>query len=84
MPDETVMVGGGSDVADLVPGGEDEGEEAFESTEQERLVGVSGGNGGISRRSLHLVPHDGTATAPSFDPPVGGRRRRKPQLRLVK
>ncbi len=93
LPDETVTVGAaserdgerdGEDLADLLPGGEDEGEEAFESPAQEHAVGASGPSGRISRRLLRLVPHDGTPAAAAFDRPVAGRRRRKPQLRLVK
>jgi hypothetical protein len=90
MPDDTVTVGAGrddgEDLADLLPGGEQEGdeagEEAFESS-QEHAVAASGPAGRISRRLLRLVPHD-TAGAAAFDRPVAGRRRRKPQLRLVK
>ena len=97
MPDETVTVGAGrhhsddgEDLADLLPGGEqageqageDDGEDAFES--QEHAVGASGPSGRISRRLLRLVPHDTAgAAAAAFDRPAG-RRRRKPQLRLVK
>ncbi len=95
MPDETVTVGGGSDgVSDLLPeggypeggyeDGEDEGEEAFESPAQENAVGASGPSGRISRRLLRLVPHDGAGAAAAFERPVAGRRRRRPQLRLVK
>jgi len=94
MPDDTVTVGAGrqhlgdgEDLADLLPGadqeGDEAGEDAFESS-QEHAVGGSGPAGRISRRLLRLVPHDGAGAA-SFDRPVaGGRRRRKPQLRLVK
>lgn len=93
MPDDTVTVGAGrqhlddgEDLAGLLPGGEQEGDEAgedaFESS-QERAVGAGGPSGRISRRLLRLVPHD-TAGAATFDRPAAGRRRRKPQLRLVK
>jgi hypothetical protein len=97
MPDDTVTVGAGrddgADLADLVPGaepegelgeGDDAGEDAFESPAQEHAVGASGPSGRISRRLLRLVPHDTAGAAAAFDRPVAGRRRRKPQLRLVK
>jgi hypothetical protein len=95
LPDETVTVGGGSEVSDLAPeggdpeGGYDDGEdEAFESPAQENAVGASGPSGRISRRLLRLVPHDGAGagagSAAAFERPAAGRRRRKPQLRLVK
>jgi len=99
MPEDTVTVGAGrqhlddgADLADLLPGapvgdvdeGEDAGEDAFESPAQEHAVGASGPAGRISRRLLRLVPHDTAGTAAAFDRPVAGRRRRKPQLRLVK
>ena len=94
LPDDTVTVGAGrqlsdgDELADLLPGGEhdeneDAGEDAFESPAQEHAVGASGPSGRISRRLLRLVPHD-SAGAAAFDRPVAGRRRRKPQLRLVK
>jgi len=95
MPEDTVTVGAGRDdgeeLSDLLPGGEPEGElgeaageDAFESPAQEHAVAASGPAGRISRRLLRLVPHDTGGAAAAFDRPAAGRRRRKPQLRLVK
>jgi len=94
LPDDTVTVGAGRDIgdggdlADLVTG-EDDGDEAFETPAQERLVGANVPTGRITGRLLRLVPEEGAgagvgAAAAALDRPVAGRRRRRPQLRLVK
>ena len=46
------------------------------------VPGTTGPSGRISERLLRSVPSEGPAA--SFAPPVPSRRRRKPQLRLVK
>jgi stringent starvation protein B len=46
------------------------------------VPGTTGPSGRISERLLRSVPSDGAAVA--LSPPAAGRRRRKPQLRLVK
>ncbi|HET6148718.1 MAG TPA: ClpXP protease specificity-enhancing factor SspB [Polyangia bacterium] len=46
------------------------------------VPGTTGPSGRISERMLRSVPSDGAAVA--LSPPASGRRRRKPQLRLVK
>jgi stringent starvation protein B len=96
LPDDTAVVSGdlngdlADDLADDVSheiDGTDEVEGSLAgvgSPARARVFGTNGPSGRISERLLRSVPADGATPLAPLDRPVAGRRRRKPQLRLVK
>ena len=88
LPDGTAAVSGDlsgalSDEVSHEIDGSDEADDSVGGPARAHLFGTNGPSGRISERLLRSVPSDGAAAEP-LDRPLAGRRRRKPQLRLVK